>query len=1627
MRKLLFTLFALMVGLTASADLYYVSLKTAAGQDFPGIPEMNSQTSVKWTGAALGNTSFQIKVYNNDTKGEVWYNKTPNGAALQLGVATTLTNQFGSSISISGSEAGKAYDVEFNMTTNQVTVTASDAEVKPVTFAYGVHGNIFTGSWITKAMTQSGTNWVLSDVTVEEGEFGLKQYPEDSPNSQTAWYASSNENEITIVPGKTVTCAVDDANKGNFKIAGGTYTFTFDPENLQLTVTGTPSTGVTYPANMWVIGTIDGNGWNPLNVALMTNDGEGIYSIKSVTLGSVDGSCGFAVTASQATSDSDWDGVNGKRYGPSVKDTKAVIGTNDAKGTGGEATWSIDPGTYSMTFDYNTKVLTVAKAETTEPEPEPGDEEVLYLIGNIDGDQNWAYPGELMTDEGDGIWTVDVTLANDNGDGYAYFVIADNEYNSWDAAAGHLYGAASSNDEISVELNKETEIENVTKTGNSWKIENGIYHITFTTDENLLTVEKTGEYAAPEFTTLYIVGNVNGAEEWGTKNAMETTDGKTYTWTGTELSSGFKFTNGNWGNGDYNIGAQSDDTDVELGVAKKYFANTDSQNFTFDGFKVTDPSVVLNLEEGTLTVNGTEVPVETQWYIAGINNTWKLDENWELLPVDDSEEYAGVIEVTAETGVFQITTTNWGKKYGNNKLTITNENLSGNLAQIYNNENANYNLTAGNYNVTWNPNTLLVTFDMVAEPEEPGEATWNVVYAEQPFEMSGEGNELSVTVDLIGPQNFWFTKTVGTEAPVKYGPESETHLTEVSLLEGPYTIVENGNNFITNPNTGSAGTKMKFNLNTEDLSVSFEIVTDEPQPSYMKPATLIDPVLDENNEVPADKFTGYTLAVTYDYVALTAVSEDGWVTISVQNPEKTTVSVKGRPVPYFPGEYEDNGSTDIAPSVKVNDAVVSFPLSSVAMEATPPFGPILGEYTVTIPAGVVMDAEGNLNPEQVITFTVTEPTPAPDVMLGVSEDGVPTGPSEVYPLELNEETGLYEGTYTLEPGHTFNIWMKEGLQTYAMIGDVNYLAYGPASAEGVVFSNENNTLETTVTQNETGYWTLNNEGSCEINFAFNAQTLEFTAEAEYIPLAGAIGALEFEDWEMTFTANDENPKYIGVPINLVMEEGQDVPEYQGFQFDITLPSELEVSAVTLNSAFDGDVEFRPSKDYENTWLILADLNQINDEGYTDTEGLVTVTVKGIWDEDMEEGEHPVVIQNTVIFSTILGQEIDNISGYAGTVNYIILDEIVPATDITFDKVTLMEPSYTLEENDMVDTVVQGESVAMEITVTPEDTTDELTVTADNGATVTWDEENGVWVVNTDEVEVAEGETVTVTVTAKAGDVEKTYELTVKGVLLGDSNDNGNVNVADVTTTANYIASLDVQTFCFPNANVILTEVDGQQVINVQDLTATIDIIYGDFDGERNPAPKSVKGVRRMAPNSLTTDRLVTDNFKVSHGKPFQVGVNLDNRNSYAALQAVVAVPQGMKVLNVTAGPRAASHKLVYNITEDGNVNVVLYNLTNASFADGDGALFNLEVAADEDCGNIVIDKIYASDANSNGYNLIYDGGNNESWTTGVDGLDAEENGDVRYFTVDGVEIQNPEAGSIVIRVENGVASKVVVK
>ncbi|MCH5218808.1 MAG: hypothetical protein J1F07_09740 [Muribaculaceae bacterium] len=503
---------------------------------------------------------------------------------------------------------------------------------------------------------------------------------------------------------------------------------------------------------------------------------------------------------------------------------------------------------------------------------------------------------------------------------------------------------------------------------------------------------------------------------------------------------------------------------------------------------------------------------------------------------------------------------------------------------------------------------------------------------------------------------------------------------------------------------------------------------------------------------------------------------------------------------------------------------------------------------------------------------------------------------------------------------------------------------------------------------------------------------------------------------------------VEVPVDFKFVTTESDFEYAGFQYDITLPDwvSVDMDNAKFSTAYSADSQIsigQPQSIQTNTYRVIVKLQTgtVSDV----LNAICTLPLVASNYTNVAAGEYPVSISRAFL-SNKLGDEFV-IDGFDGFIKVEWFSNPVVSAEIK--SVTVAEPSYSGET--MIDDITAGETLDVTLDVTLEDpqkeATDEFNWSSNvPGVEFTYNEATGELQVDTSGVDVKAEQSVEVTITGVANDgVKVEYTFTLRGLWLGDSNNNQMVTVADVVTTANIIATEPVTRFDFPNANVITNPGEnGEQVINTDDLTATVNIALdnGKFDGNRNP-----QTVRRQTRQVLSTDRLVADNYSVRNANEFAIAVQLENTYNYAALQAVVEVPAGMTVKNVTTGPRTAGHDLVYKVLDNGNVNVVIYSKSNAQFIETEGALFNLIVTADAECGALSIDKIHASDALSNGYDLSFAGGLNTSLATGVEGLEDADNANVRYFTVDGVEVVNPEAGQILIRVEGDKAEKVVVK
>ena len=240
-------------------------------------------------------------------------------------------------------------------------------------------------------------------------------------------------------------------------------------------------------------------------------------------------------------------------------------------------------------------------------------------------------------------------------------------------------------------------------------------------DMNAGTITLSGtpsekEPVDPSELTFYMIGsNVNG-QSWALAQpdaAFDNLGNGRYRWEGQVLGTGFKINDGTWSNEQYNIGG-TDGYDLVIDEPYYYWANGSSGNIAISGYtEVLNPVVVLDLNEGTITLSG-EATGMASWYIAGVNNNYDLDEATLLIPVDGLDNiFANDIYIVEQVGQCKVSDNGWAHQYGTNlpeEVYLDADHLDLQLEPV-SGEGGNipYELAEGTYNFKFNLDELTLT------------------------------------------------------------------------------------------------------------------------------------------------------------------------------------------------------------------------------------------------------------------------------------------------------------------------------------------------------------------------------------------------------------------------------------------------------------------------------------------------------------------------------------------------------------------------------------------------------------------------------------------------------------------------------------------------------------------------------------------------------------------------------------------------------------------------------------------------------------------------------------------------------------------------------------------------------
>jgi len=174
------------------------------------------------------------------------------------------------------------------------------------------------------------------------------------------------------------------------------------------------------------------------------------------------------------------------------------------------------------------------------------------------------------------------------------------------------------------------------------------------------------------------------------------------------------------------------------------------------------------------------------------------------------------------------------------------------------------------------------------------------------------------------------------------------------------------------------------------------------------------------------------------------------------------------------------------------------------------------------------------------------------------------------------------------------------------------------------------------------------------------------------------------------------------------------------------------------------------------------------------------------------------------------------------------------------------------------------------------------------------------------------------------------EFLVKGgMLIGDVNGDGEVNVADVNALITIILGSRTEDD-YPG----VADVNGDKEINVSDVNAVIAIILGSTGN----------GYIYNGPVQ-TTDNLRMDDLSIRPGEVRTVEIYLDNVKDYSALQFDIELPDGLELASdVEPAARAKDH-ISRQATVNNVTRALLYSMQLTNFEGNEGAVVTLQVRA----------------------------------------------------------------------------------
>ena len=297
-------------------------------------------------------------------------------------------------------------------------------------------------------------------------------------------------------------------NPQAFKIAAGKYILVVNLEAMTLTVTPTMPP---IPANVYILGEVNGNQWNPAVGVEMTSEDGNIFTAQITTKETGFSYFGFTKMLADAESETGWDDIAPYRFGAQGEGDNYLVdadllGTAIPLTTENYKAIQMAPGTFTLSLDLENMTLTINGEFTPQPQPENN----WYLIGTNNA---WSTTDKsyklTQSTENENVYSIHVD--NVSGDDFWFKIANEDCYTAADFWTGTMLSFATNGESALtgnlVEGNQGAfclpKSYNATYFDLTIDVENMTY--TITTDGQAPIIDPTAEYDY-----VYIAGTADG-------------------------------------------------------------------------------------------------------------------------------------------------------------------------------------------------------------------------------------------------------------------------------------------------------------------------------------------------------------------------------------------------------------------------------------------------------------------------------------------------------------------------------------------------------------------------------------------------------------------------------------------------------------------------------------------------------------------------------------------------------------------------------------------------------------------------------------------------------------------------------------------------------------------------------------------------------------------------------------------------------------------------------------------------------------------------------------------------------------------------------------------------------------